>query len=775
MMRHSRFLMLCLLISGLALLTVTGIAAAQGGPEAEYTGSQGCRTCHRGIYHDFDDTNHALALQAVTDEAVVVADFAAGEAERTLTLPGEDAARPFTLDDVAYIIGAGRYAQRFVVEDADGTLLVLPVEWNALDAAWHGFELGESWPSEAYDFGQQCAYCHTTGFDREALTWLDAGVRCETCHGPGSTHSQLAEEAGIRPTADELTAIRGSVFNQHDSQMCGQCHNRGVAPDGRPYPLDYTPGGDLLDAEVFALVDQTDSVHWWSSGHAAQPNMQYNEWVNSAHAAPPSVIADSEYAEDACLRCHSGDYRYTETVRGWILSGELDGHPPDALTLDTARFGVTCQTCHNPHSQAGHDFNVVAEANALCADCHANDSIEGFIHHPAVEMNEGIALVDVVDGIPSAHFTAEDGPNCMACHMSRLPVSEGPRTSHALLLVLPDAPDELREVAGCTSCHDMLDADETMAFINDVKASTEARLSAAEAALRDDAPAWVGDAIAFVAGDGSGGLHNYTYANALLLAVEGELGLLEPIAVLDADETGPAWVTLPLAGEVEGLTLPGLLGGGAGFLVLLVAGLAMVFRSGWRRLVGALCLLLAVGLIVAAILLLNAPQQVAEASGDDGYCMMCHAGERSYMLADGNLLPLRVDPAAIAASVHGTDSPMGRMGCIDCHGADVFPHETPPTNLRDYRIAKSSLCSDCHSDSLEHYEAVLARNIPVGCADCHGAHAVQPADTLIADGPESPVTLPATIEPTPGPGTFGEPPVVLEEDPLDAPAAEDAE
>jgi len=58
-----------------------------------------------------------------------------------------------------------------------------------------------------------------------------------------------------------------------------------------------------------------------------------------------------------------------------------------------------------------------------------------------------------------------------------------------------------------------------------IQTSTQARLETARAAVTDSTPAWVTQALDFVEGDGSLGVHNYTYADALLDAVYEELGL----------------------------------------------------------------------------------------------------------------------------------------------------------------------------------------------------------------------------------------------------------
>ena len=762
-MRHLQLLICAALLGGLGLVLVTSrlaveTAAAQGGTENAYLGADECADCHRGLARDHADSLHSQALLP-PNEDVSVADFSQGETLRTVLLPGESAARPFTLDDVATVIGAGRYSQRFAVTGEDGTLLVLPVEWNAVDGRWQDFTLADAWPDPAYDFGANCAYCHTTGLDAQALTWVDDGVQCEVCHGPAENHVTLADDLSRNASDEEVDTVRAAIYNEPDPQMCGQCHTRGTdTATGRPYPTTYQPGGDLLAGFTPAPAD--DTTHWWVSGHAAQPNMQYNEWLTSAHANSLQAVQDAANADNSCLTCHSGDYRYTEKIRGWFDEFDLDGTLPDSLTVQTATEGIACQTCHNPHSEEDNDFLLVDEPYALCADCHntANYTGEG-VHHPALEIYEGQQLVDEVAGMPSGHFSATRGPDCLTCHMPALPVSdgnaeEGARYSHALLPVPLDAPEPLDDVAACTACHVNVPPAQVAAMVTDVQANVSARLDSAQAALTSDSPDWVRVALDAVAGDGSRGLHNYGYTNALLSAAEaalvaeaapaeegtggedtavsasaGEEGVLDEPEVI-----GPQFesIVLPIVGRVEGLTVVGATSGSLAFLVALFGGIALiVLTRDWRRFLGGGLLLVAVALLVIALLLIFPAREFAAASGDDAYCQVCHTtSAHPLQLADGESLRMAVDPSEITDSVHGEASPTGRMGCLDCHGADAFPHGNVPQNLRQYRIAMSNICADCHADSLEHYQTVRDRNILVGCADCHSAHDVQPADTI---------------------------------------------
>lgn len=93
-----------------------------------------------------------------------------------------------------------------------------------------------------------------------------------------------------------------------------------------------------------------------------------------------------------------------------------------------------------------------------------------------------------------------------------------------------------------------------------------------------------------------------------------------------------------------------------------------------------------------------------------------------------------MNPDTVAASVHGVNNPAGALGCIDCHGADAFPHTGPsPESKRISTLDAVQRCVTCHTENaLElqhglHEEAILRGNLNAAvCTDCHGSHDVQP-------------------------------------------------
>ncbi|MBK9125804.1 MAG: ammonia-forming cytochrome c nitrite reductase subunit c552 [Chloroflexi bacterium] len=473
---------LCACGLGLILLgeTAAPVSAQDEEPyyvDADYLGADECSACHRNEVRAHTETFHALTLAEPGRRGEgVLADFEAGAEVRTMQFPEEDAPRAFELDDVAFILGAGRSKQAYVYEEDRRDYRVLPAQWNVAAGEWEPLELAASWDDPAYDFETACAACHTTGFDAEDLDWEDIGVTCESCHGPGGEHEEVARDEGRNPDEEGLARIAAVIASGADSQACGQCHSRATGPDGQPYAAGYRPGMTLSDMFTQAEFAGETDVHWWESGHGRQINMQYTEWALSAHAG----------------------------------------------TTDDGSEVAGCTACHDPHSEEGRPANLIADSDALCVTCHTS-SAGG---RPSKEMYEGAPVVDTVLPLIGVHFAVEDGPTCTSCHMPQIPVEGGTRTSHLFEPVLAFGVEGLPDA--CSDCHGT-QAEPALIeqLINDVQDSTRERLDAARALVTPTTPEWIVEALDFVENDGSLGMHNYAYADALLDAVYEALGLYD--------------------------------------------------------------------------------------------------------------------------------------------------------------------------------------------------------------------------------------------------------
>ncbi len=539
-----RWIVWSLVTSGLILviMAVSQTHAQDGGdPPPEFVGSSECSDCHSDLSRPYRDTNHAKALQeADDDDAVVVADFSVGEDVRSVQFSEGGTPRPFTLEDAVLVMGAGRYLQAFVYQDEEA-YRVFPAVWSVANQQWEAYPLGTGdWLTDpAYDWVNNCAGCHTTGLDLEKSKWEDEGVLCEACHGPGLAHVEAADDAGSRPTEEEIQVVRDAIVLSPDPMICGRCHTRGTATDNiHPFSIEYQPGGDLLAS--FTPVEADAEGYWWTADHARQSNMQFNEWRESAHATALTTMSDSSKADDACLQCHSVDYGFTQRIIARFESGDREGTPPAMPTLATAQFGVTCVTCHSFHVDAETPpvSALRDEPYNLCVSCHTQTTVTEGLHHPVQQMFEGATMIESVAGVPGKHFAAEEGPDCLNCHMAKLPIDGGfTLATHALNPVLPEADSTSELQSVCAGCHSDLTSGDVQYLVADLQESVRGRLTLARTRLSSvplpedgsDAATLYSEvalALDFVQNDGSLGIHNYQYASTLLDFVEFSLSTL---------------------------------------------------------------------------------------------------------------------------------------------------------------------------------------------------------------------------------------------------------
>jgi hypothetical protein len=541
-----RFFAYTLLVLGMVLSVGAVLVMAQEDTSplqpSDFAGTRECRDCHRDVTSSHALTAHALTFQEIDLEDEdepnpIIADFSIGEDVRTVTF-ADGETRAFTMEDVAFTLGVGRNAQAYVYQTEDEQHFLLPAEWRTEEQAWHPLDLGEEWLTDAYNFGINCASCHTVGLDVEDYTWEEEGVMCESCHGPGLDHVEYADDAGGSIDDEERALIYGSISLALDGQACGQCHTRGIAEDGiHPYPVGYYPNlNELSDVyTTFQPDGEQADVHWWATGHARMPNMQYNESITSAHPQSFSNISDIEGLTAECLACHS----VSQSEIDLRLSNEdIDPETVDALAIASENnLGVTCASCHSPHLGSNDDIEpeedpalmtparLIAEPYALCTTCHSDADPSDGLHYPTQQLFEGTPFVDNVLPSASPHFSSEDGALCTTCHMPTMDTYNGERPSHTFRIIAPGEAIDIAELEDtCSACHTET-PQQLQQLIDDIQSDTVRRVENARAAVSDDTPDWVTTALDALGDGNSAGIHNYAYSDRLLDAVEVELNL----------------------------------------------------------------------------------------------------------------------------------------------------------------------------------------------------------------------------------------------------------
>jgi hypothetical protein len=202
----------------------TGPAGEPGPSGAEYVGDQLCAGCHYDLSQTYLQSGHPWSLTAITEAKSPSYPFT-----QLASFP-----QGHTLNDISYIIGGYFWKALFV--DSQGYIITgapgSSSEANYLNQFnFANLNLGFSTSWSSYHAGQAeltftCGACHTTGYSTHGSqddlpgivgSWAQPGVRCESCHGPGSLH------------ANNPTGIHMLV--EQDSGLCQQCHQNASTAD----------------------------------------------------------------------------------------------------------------------------------------------------------------------------------------------------------------------------------------------------------------------------------------------------------------------------------------------------------------------------------------------------------------------------------------------------------------------------------------------------------------------------------------------------------------
>ncbi|MGM0599158.1 MAG: multiheme c-type cytochrome [Candidatus Rifleibacteriota bacterium] len=184
-----------------------------------YAGSESCKKCHADIYQQWEITPHAKMTRRLE------------QIEDHEQIPIEELG--FNREKIVWVLGS-HYVNRFVAK-ASGTLVVLPKIWDINEKEWLPVK-DYGWKHRYWL--KQCAGCHTTGFSTENDEFIEPGVGCESCHGPGINH--------IRTGSKEYIVAPKRLSEKRREMICESCHTSGLDNSGEyHFPAGYKPGEDL--------------------------------------------------------------------------------------------------------------------------------------------------------------------------------------------------------------------------------------------------------------------------------------------------------------------------------------------------------------------------------------------------------------------------------------------------------------------------------------------------------------------------------------------------
>ena len=316
-----------LAIAGAAAALV-GVSAArrtsdEAGPRA--IGNEACRRCHAAIADSYARTAMArtsgpafppLEGSLVHAPSGVAYRVSRSDGRAWLTY-NRDGDRPLHgTQELKYYVGSNTRGRTFLF-DIDGFLYQSPINYYADANMWDmspGYGQLRSMELN-HPVDSTCLFCHASRIQAPAkgtinrftgMPFLQNGVGCERCHGPGSEHA----------------SGRGSIVNpralppERRDDVCMQCHLEGETRITKPTRSEeqYRPGENLSDyLSIFvredAASDRRGAVSHVESLAASRCKRASGSAMSCISCHDPHVQPDAAarpaYYRAKCLRCHA--------------------------------------------------------------------------------------------------------------------------------------------------------------------------------------------------------------------------------------------------------------------------------------------------------------------------------------------------------------------------------------------------------------------------------------------------------------------------------------
>lgn len=400
----------------------------------DFVGSEACLQCHKGQYQLWKNSTHGRAGGLPSSETVIshfdetvlyfkdaVVTLSINQKKEYLFTVKQDghSKKVFRVDAVVgggHMEGGG--TQAYFSEFPDGTLRYLPFDFIKEENLWFCMAKSENgwmpiskklfldecvnWPPHRIlgtedNFDVPCQNCHgsqiqvkyDTRKKRYMTKYKSLTINCESCHGPGRRHIELAESSDFYELQEIGMEALSLQTKEESLNICFQCH----AGKRQIENTDYLPGEELENHYVLKCAVERDRIHY-SDG-----------------------------------RIKTFAYQKGHLYSDCYLNGSL-----------------TCVDCHDPHSQRYRDINGVELkgrfSNRQCLGCHASKSLSPELHshhkpdspgnrctschmpymqHPLVGSLLRYARSDHTISIPRPEFDVLSGIEnaCQKCHMDK--------------------------------------------------------------------------------------------------------------------------------------------------------------------------------------------------------------------------------------------------------------------------------------------------------------------------------------------------------------------
>lgn len=279
-------------------LTVTGFLfgwAFSSTPSTQkelgYLGSEKCLSCHARLHPEIAK-NWQSSPHALTSRPHTLREYTGRDSKQTIPVENEEI--------LLFIGGEGTGSawvrtdlQVFLREGVQLAVTFPPHDQIGIEGA-------------TVNAAQSCLGCHTTGYSVSDGKYIEPGVGCEACHGPGKEHVDSGGSKATIVSPSKLPADRNRM-------VCGQCHSLGTDPSGKhPFPVfnvkfPFQPGSDLTVA--FVDSQPVTTLHGGEySTFVNSPEPYSSQLCTDCHdphgnSGVPSLLRDP--TSNLCKRCHS--------------------------------------------------------------------------------------------------------------------------------------------------------------------------------------------------------------------------------------------------------------------------------------------------------------------------------------------------------------------------------------------------------------------------------------------------------------------------------------
>ena len=382
------------------------------GIEAQYVGSQACAECHEFFMKRWSLSYHAESMNHATEKSVLGSFDGqklshSGETSEFFKEDGKFWVDVNSSDgktnryEIKYVLGVFPL-QEYLVEIADGKVQCLPWAWDVAGKKWYHLYADDAqtstegdvlhWRQPAQNWNYMCASCHVTNLKRNFdfasktyhTTFTDINNGCESCHGPGSVHIQIAQRNDGKRAYDRRYGCGLFTFRnasgRTSTDACAGCHARKL----EIYP-DWTPGGKFCD---YYYPELLDSDAFYPDGQIKEEDFEYTSFLQSKFYAQGG----------SCVDCH-------DAFIARIPANQQDGFQPKPVSQ-------MCARCHDDakYNSPSHHFHT-AGANTpgtRCEDCHMPS-----VTYMALDKRRDHSM-----SVPRPQLTVDLGvPNaCSACH-----------------------------------------------------------------------------------------------------------------------------------------------------------------------------------------------------------------------------------------------------------------------------------------------------------------------------------------------------------------------